>query len=229
MKEYDWELVEKSPLFSGMNKEEVRQALQCLGSEQKIYEKDAYIFQHGETITQIGLILSGSAIIQKEDFWGNCDIISHVSKGELFGESFACMEMKEMPVSVVCKERTEVLFLTYQKIIRTCPRSCDFHQKLLQNMIRVMATKNFMLMGKMEHMMKRTTREKLLSYLSEQAMWKKSDTFQIPFDRQELADYLGVDRSAMSSELGKLKKDGILQFHKNKFILLKNLKMNMSL
>ena len=166
-----------------------------------------------------GMVETGKLQIIKEDYWGNRSIIETAGPGDVFGEAFSCAEIVPVPVSVVAAEQTRVLLFDYQKLLTTCSSSCEFHTRVIKNMIRILAEKNIMLMQKMEHITKRSTREKLLSYLSTQAFIKKSSSFDIPFNRQELADYLSVDRSAMSAELSRMRDEGMIRFKKNHFTL----------
>lgn len=221
MKEKNF-ILKECPLFAEIADSDLEALLHCLSAEKEKFKKNSYIFSMEEKVTKIGIILSGRVYIIKEDFWGNRAIFSQLAKGELFGEAFCCAEAEEFPIAVLAIEETQVLMIDYYKIITTCSNSCLFHAKLIKNMLKILAYKNIMLTQKMEHLVKRTTREKLLSYLSEQAMRKKSNIFDIPFNRQELADYLSVDRSAMSNELSKMQKDGLLNFKRNHFEL-KNL------
>ena len=210
-----------SPLFAGINETDLDYMLKCLSARKSAYTKDEYILSTGDAITDVGIVLSGSVNIIKEDFWGNRAILAKVQPGEMFGEAFAFANIQKLPVSAVATEKSEILFVDFGKIATTCSSACLFHTQLIQNILKILANKNIMLTQKLEHIVKRTTREKLLSYLSEQAIKSGSNTFSIPFNRQELADYLSVDRSAMSNELCKLRDEGILEFYKNHFKLSK--------
>jgi len=211
--------VKGNPLFENIGEDEILYLLSCLTAKKNVYSKDNYILMAGNNITDIGIIISGSANIIKEDFWGNRAIISKISKGDMFGEALSCAGVSKSNVSVVACEKTEILFINYKKIIITCSKSCSFHNRLIENMIKILAEKDVMLTQKIEHLVKRTTREKLLSYLSSQAISHNSNSFEIPFNRQELADYLSVDRSAMSNELCKLRDEGVIEFRKSHFVL----------
>jgi CRP-like cAMP-binding protein len=215
-------ILSKCPLFSGIDTVDLRSLLMCLSATTKHYSKDDYIFRVGDFVTAVGIILFGSAHIIQEDFWGNRTILSHVSPSELFAESFSCAEIDKLPVSVVATVDTEIILIDYKRIMKTCSSACTFHAGLIQNMMQILARKNVLLTQKMEHMTQHTTREKLLSYLSAQAMKAGSNAFIIPFNRQELADYLSVDRSAMSNELSKMRDEGILKCRKNCFTLESN-------
>lgn len=215
MKNY-LEVLKKCPLFADIDENEIDNMLDCLSAIDKTYKKNDFIFTEEDKPIYIGIILSGSVYVVKEDFWGNRAILAKLGEGDLFGEAFSCAEVDRLPVSVVATENTEVILIDYKKIIDTFS-TCVFHYRLINNMIKILANKNIMMTQKIHHIVKRTTREKLLSYLSEQAIKCKSDKFKIPFNRQELADYLSVDRSAMSNELSKMRDEGIIEFSKNEF------------
>jgi len=218
MQEYLF-ILKKSPLFSGIEENEAEQLLSCLGAKTAAYLKNQYIFRAGETTSSAGLVLSGSVHILKEDVWGNRGILAEAQTGDLFGETYAVLPKRPLEVSAFAAENTEILFLSMHKILTICSSACRFHTLLIQNLLSVLAQKNLMLTEKMEHLTKRSTREKLLSYLSAEAQRQQSSAFEIPYNRQQLADYLSVDRSAMSGELGKLRDEGLLRFHKNRFEL----------
>ncbi|MDD3394638.1 MAG: Crp/Fnr family transcriptional regulator [Anaerotignum sp.] len=213
------QILKKSPLFSGIQTDEIQSMLTCLSVIEKKYEKNELIFRHGETVDTMGLVLSGCVHIMKEDFWGNRTILSEVTPSQMFGEAFACAHNQDLTVSVLSVEPTTVLFLDIKQILNTCSSACIFHTRLIRNLLSVLAEKNIMLTRKIDHISKRTTREKLLSYLSAESLKAGSPSFQIPFNRQQLADYLAVDRSAMSLELSKLQKEAFLTYQKNLFHL----------
>jgi CRP-like cAMP-binding protein len=214
-------LLQRCPLFSGINSDETEKLLTCLSAVQKKYEKGSPIFLTGEKLNSVGIVLSGCIHIVQDDFWGNRTIAARFEPVELFGEAISNSETKKLPISIMAAEKSEILWINYKKIITTCSSACLFHTALIKNIIQDLAQKNIMLMQKLECITRRTTREKLLFYLSLQAGKGIGNTIEIPFKRQELADYLSIDRSAMSSELGKLRDEGILRFNKNKFELLK--------
>jgi len=218
----------RCPLFNGIRQADLEKLLNCIPNRRKIYKKGNYILMAGDKNSGMGILLSGRAIITKDDFWGHRSILSEIETTDLFAEAFSCAGENILPVSVVATEASEVLFLDYKQTVSFCSSACSFHAALIRNMLQIVARKNITLVEKMEHITKRTTRNKLLSYLSEQARVRGNNVFQIPFDRQELADYLAVDRSAMSSELSKMKEEGLLNFNKNKFELLAGKKMGTS-
>ena len=167
----------------------------------------------------MALLLEGCIHIQKEDYWGNLSILSEISEGQIFGEVYACLGSDEILNNAVAVKPGKVLFLDVKRILTMCLSACQFHGRLIRNLLAVLAQKNKMLTRKLEHMSRRTTREKLLSYLSEQSQRAGSPVFDIPFNRQQLADFLSVDRSAMSAELCRMRDEGILSFDRNHFVL----------
>lgn len=219
MKEY-LQMICASPIFEGIEKEEADAILLCLEAVKKDFEKDTYIFRAGDTTDSLGIVLCGSVLIIQDDFWGNRNIVSSVTQGQIFAETFACAPGAVMNVSVITQTQCEILFLNVKKILYTCPSGCSHHHKMIQNLLSGLAAKNLRQNEKLSHLAQRTTRAKLLSYLSAVARQHKSIEFDIPYSRQQLADYLSVERSGLSIELGKLRKEGILDFHKNHFILL---------
>ena len=212
--------LKKSRLFFAMEEAEIQAMLQCLEAKTADYKKGEIILRTGDVVTSVGLVLAGSVHIQREDFWGNRTILAEIPSSGIFGESYACAPGRTVPVDAVAAQNSTVLFLDIRRVITTCASSCVFHTRLVQNLIAVLADKNVMLTDKIAHISQRSVREKLLSYLSEQARMTQSGSFTIPFNRQQLADYLCVDRSAMSNMLGKLRDEGVLTFDKAQFELL---------
>lgn len=219
LSESNLKVLKKCSLFAGILDQELKAILACLGAVNKAYVKNQYIYTMGQEIKDVGIIVNGAAFIEKIDCWGNRTILAKVMPGDMFGEALACASVVKSSINVVTSEETTVLFIDYRKIVNVCSSACTFHTSLIENMLKILAQKNIMLTGKIEHLTKRSTREKLLSYLSSIALQKGSKSFDIMLNRQELADYLAVDRSAMSHELGKMRNEGILDFNKNHFIL----------
>ncbi|HOM02438.1 MAG TPA: Crp/Fnr family transcriptional regulator [Acetivibrio sp.] len=219
MKKY-LEVLKKVNLFKGIDESDLLSLLTCLSNRLSHYEKNETVFMSGETIDSFGIVLSGEVQIVQEDYYGNRSILAQIGVGHLFAESFAFAQIKELPVSVITTTESDLLFIDYRKLAHPCATACGFHSQLIQNMLHITAMKNIALTQKIEFMSKRTTREKLLAYLSAEAKKAKSNFFSIPFNRQELADYLSVDRSAMSAELSKLRNEGVLKYKKNQFELL---------
>jgi len=212
-------ILKRTRLFQGIGEEEIASVLECLGAAQRKFGKGEYIFRAGEHIGVVALLLKGSVHIQREDYWGNLSILNEISEGEIFGEAYAAPGSSAMTNDVVAVCDSRVMFLDVQRILAVGPSSCRFHTILIQNLFTLLAEKNRLLAQKLGHMAQRTTREKLLSYLSEQSQKAGSASFTIPFNRQQLADFLSVDRSAMSNELGKMRREGLLEFEKNWFLL----------
>ena len=206
-------------LFHGIREDEIKDLLSCLNAREKTYKKDETILRAGDTVSQIGLVEEGSVNIVVNFYWGNSNIFGHVEKGSIFAENYAAVPGKELICDVVAAEDARVVFLDMNKLESTCGKNCTFHNRLIHNLLKISAQKNLGLSSRMMHIAPKSLRERLLSYLSEQATVQGSAHFTIPFDRQQLADYLGVDRSAMSNELSKMQKDGLIEYRKNEFTL----------
>ena len=194
--------------------------LSCLDASVREFKKGEYVFRGGEHIGQITVLLSGELHIQRDDYWGNRDIVNRISVGEMFGEAYIAPESGALTNDVEALEDSTVIFFNVKRITTVCSASCRFHSMVVQNLFYALSEKNRVLVQKLGHISKRSTREKLMSYLSEQAERQNSASFSIPFNRQQLADFLSVDRSAMSNELCKMRDDGLIEFEKNQFRLL---------
>lgn len=218
MKKYS-DILKLSKLFEGINESEIEDVLFCLSAAKISFRRGEYVYHAGENISSVALILEGSVHIQREDYWGNLSILNKVFKGEVFGEAYAVSESCAILNNAVAVENSVILFLDFNRIFTAGPSECKFYTQLIQNFFALLAEKNRMLAQKLGHMSQRTTREKLLSYLSEQSIKSGSPSFDIPFNRQQLADFLSVDRSAMSNELCKMRDDGLLCFNRNHFVL----------
>ena len=212
-------ILNKSKLFNGIDGSEIDSMVKCLSATIKKYNKGEYVVRLGENLSAVGVVISGSVHVIKEDFWGNRSLISELAEGGLFGESYACTASAPVSVSVIAASSCVIMTFDVRRILTQCPSACSFHSRLIQNLVTVLADKNIMLTRKIEHMAQRKLRDKIISYLSEESRLHGSSVFEINFNRQELADYLSVDRSAMSNELCKLRDEGLLEFNKNKFKL----------
>ena len=213
-------VLQKCVLFENIRSEEIRGMLNCFDAPLRSVGKQGAIFSEGDPADYVGILLSGSANVVKEDFYGNRSIVGRIETGELFAESFACAGVSAMPVSVIANEDCHYLLIRCQRITVGCANACSFHSQVIFNLLKAVAARNLEFHQKLEITSKRTTREKLMSYLLNQAKQQGSSTFTIPFDRQALADYLGVERSAMSAELSKLRNDGVLVTNRSQFTLL---------
>ena len=209
-----------TPLFDGIQPEERKAMLDCIGYHTGTFRKGDIVAFEEENMKHIGIVLSGSVDMVKEDLWGNSTMLVRVRKNEVFGETFACGSDNLSVVTFLVSEDAKILFLPFNRVMHSCTMACQFHQKLIENMVRVIADKNRDLMRKVEVVSKRTIREKLLTYLSIQAQAQGSRYFEIPFGRVELAEYLCVDRSALTRELAKMKADGLIDYDKNCFRIL---------
>lgn len=219
MKKY-FKILRKCPLFSQIEDENLIAMLGCLGAKVETFDKKYTIVAEGNPAKYIGIVLSGSAQIVRIDYFGNRSIVANVEPSDIFGEAFACAEVSSIPVTVIANEPCEVMLVDCNHILHTCTNNCGFHQQLIFNLMKDLASKNIMFHQKIEIMARRSTREKLMAYLMFQAKKAGSNTFDIPFDRQELADYLEVDRSGLSAEISKLRSEGVIENHRKHFRLL---------
>ncbi len=210
-----FEIIKNNPLFAGIAFSDFDRMLDCLSARTVCYKMDDLILLSGDAVNFVGLVLAGSVQIIKEDRDGNVTILTELVISDIFGEVFACAGIDHSPVTVQATEDCEVLFIDYRKIIKTCSSVCPFHARLIENMLSIIAKKNLMLNQKIEILSKRTTREKLMCFFDMQR--GASKRFTIPFNREEMAQYLCVDRSAMSNELGKMRNEGLIRFNKNEF------------
>lgn len=207
-------------LFKGMCEKEIQDLLQCLGKREVCYQKDEIIYHMGDTVTAIGLVLSGAVLVENHDVWGNRSILDHVQEGQIFGETYACVPGEKLRINVRAAGSSRILFLEVGRVIRVCSSGCRFHHHLIQNLLEITAYKNLKISRRIFNTSAKSIRGRLLSFLSDQAVEKGCREFDIAFDRQQLADYLSVDRSAMSHELGKMQKEGLILVKRNHFQLL---------
>lgn len=217
----DDNLLTRTAIFQNISNNEVKSMLECLRAVTRQYQKGETIYRIGDVISDMGLVLSGSIHIEQNDVWGNRRILEYIGSGQVFAETYACIPNEPLMVNAIAAKDTEVLFLNAEKLLTTCPSTCSFHTRVIRNLLSISAQKNLSLTRKIFHTSPKSIREKLLSYLSFQAIRQGTYQFDIPFNRQQLADYLGVDRSALSNELSKMQRDGLLRFHKNRFCLTK--------
>lgn len=215
----EMQIICASPLFQGVRDKEIREMFSCLGAWVKSYGKEEMIYRAGDTVTSLGVVLHGSVMIVNDDLWGNRSILDRVEPGQIFAETYACVPGEKLLVDVFATEATKVLFLNMGKMLSECPGSCGHHLEFIRSLLMISAQKNLRLSRRIFNTSSKTIRGRLLSYLSDQAVQNGSDIFDIPFNRQQLADYLGVDRSALSAELGRMQREGVLEFKKNHFHL----------
>ena len=213
-------LLQKSPLFASMEPQQITSVLHCVGAVVREAGAGEYILRAGDRTQAMGLLLSGSAFAVQDDLWGQRNIMGKILPPGTFAEPFAATPGAVLNVSVVASVPSKVMFLNIQRITTVCSETCPQHALLIRNLVSVLARKNLQLNDKITHMSKRRTREKLLSYLSSESLRQGSLEFDIPFDRQQLADYLCIERSAMSAELSRLQKDGLLATERSHFRLI---------
>lgn len=218
MKKYI-EILKRTQLFSGVSDTEISAMLNCLQAKLLTFQKGDYVFREGERIDNITVLVKGKLLVQHDDFWGNRNIVNVIRVGEMFGEAYVAPESGSLLNDVIAEEDSAVIFFDVRRILTVCSTACRFHSMVIQNLFFAISKKNRKLVQKIGHMSKRSTRAKLLSYLSEEAKRQNSSHFTIPFTRQQLADFLCADRSAMSNELCKMRDEGLLQFDKNQFTL----------
>ncbi|MBQ8237651.1 MAG: Crp/Fnr family transcriptional regulator [Oscillospiraceae bacterium] len=213
-------VLERCALFDGIRMEDLSAMLGCIGGHTVNVARGQSVYREGDPATHVGMVLSGAVRLVREDFYGNRSIVAHIAPAELFGETYACAGVASLPVSVVADEDSTVLLMDCRRITTTCSSACAFHNRIIHNLLRLVAVKNLVFDQKIQVTSKRTTREKLMAFLLNQAKLHGSNSFTIPYDRQELADYLEVDRSGLSAEISKLRREGVLASDKNQFTLL---------
>lgn len=219
MKKY-LEILKNCGLFLGIEEKNLLRMLSCLGAKIEFFDKKYTIMAEGSAARHIGILLAGAANTVQIDYYGNRSILGSIKNGEIFGEAFACSGAEQMPVSIVASEPCTVMIIDCSHIIHTCSNNCEFHQRLIYNLMKDMAQKVIEFHERVEVTSKRSTRERLMAYLMICAKKAGADSFEIPFDRQELADYLEVDRSGLSAEISKLRAEGVLESNKRRFRLL---------
>lgn len=213
------ELYQKNPLFQGIREEELGSLLECLQARQSAYPKGSLILAAGDVSTRLGIVLSGHVHVVNEDLLGNRSILNSVGPGQFFCDAFSCTREQRLPVSVVAQTDCTVLMIETDLILHTCAHACSQHRLLSENLIHILAEKYTALSQKVVHLSGRTTRRKLISYFSEQSRMAQGKAFAIPFNQQELADYLFIERSGLSTEMNRLKKEGILHSRDGMFTL----------
>lgn len=212
-------VIRSSSLFSGISETELTATLSCLETREERFPKDTFLLRTGDTAESIGLVLSGSVLVVQEDIWGNRNILSKAGPGQTFAAAYAFAPGSLLNVSVLAETPVTAMFLNVKRVLNVCPSACEHHSRIIRNLLGELAEKNLRFGEKLTHMGQRTTRAKLMSYFSAEAQRLGTYEFDIPFSRQQLADYLAVERSGLSLELGKMRSEGLLDFHKSHFIL----------
>lgn len=212
-------VIRSSSLFSGISEAELTAMLSCLETREERFPKDTFLLRAGDTVESIGLVLSGSVLVVQEDIWGNRNILSKAGPGQTFAAAYACAPGSLLNVSVIAETHVTAIFFNVKRVLNVCPSACEHHSRIIRNLLGELAEKNLRFSEKLTHMGQRTTRAKLMSYFSAEAQRLGTYEFDIPFSRQQLADYLAVERSGLSLELGKMRSEGLLDFHKSHFVL----------
>ena len=215
----DIHLLAGTRLFQGIREHEIEAMLTCLSAEERTYGKDAYIYRAGDVTGRLGGVMEGAVNIIKDDVWGNRKIIENIGRGQIFGETYACLKGEPLMVDVQASERSRILFMDVNRILTTCSSSCDFHNRLIRSLMYVLAGKNLMLTKKMDIITPKSLRERVMVYLSQESVKQGCRTVTVPFNRQQMADYLSVDRSALSAELSRMQRDGVISYEKNRFTI----------
>lgn len=218
----DYFLLLGTKLFEGLSSEDVKTMCECLQYKVKKHKKGEVIFSAGQKNVQLALVVSGSVIIENNDFWGNNNILNYIGAGETFAETYACLPEKPMIINAISAEDSEIIFFDVEKVLKSCGSGCMYHGTIIRNLLNICAFKNLNLTSKIFHISPKSMRGKIIAYLSDFATESGKTQFDIPFNREQLANYLQVDRSALSAELGKMKKDGLIYYEKNHFILKSN-------
>lgn len=220
------DLTIKSKIFKNIERDQLEILLNCIDNYRKSYKKGEIILSEGDSTEYLGIVLSGSVLVERSDLWGNNTILTVVLPGGIFAETYSILEDESMMINVISNEDSEILFLKTKDMLTSCEKACSFHNQLIKNLMRISAMKNLNLSRKILHTGPKTIRGKLLSFFSEWVKKENSLSFSIPYNRQQLADYLSVDRSAMSNELSKMQREGILEFRKNNFEILDEENLN---
>jgi CRP-like cAMP-binding protein len=213
-----FEILKNVKLFEGIDRGDLFSMLSCLQARVVPFKKGDFVLSAGQKAEHVGIVLSGRLHILREDYEGGRSLLDSLAPGDIFAETLCCAGIEQSPVGVMAETEAEVMLLGFRRILKTCPSSCSFHARLIENMLQVVAQKNILLQNRMEFLSRKTIREKVLSYLESFAMRQGKD-FSIPLNREQLADFLCVDRSALSRELGRLKAEGVIDFWKNRFRL----------
>ena len=217
----DIDYLKSVPLFKGLEANEIKSALSLLNATEKEYPKGTILLHTGSKTAQMGLVLSGSVTIEINDYWGGRTILSHVGKGQFFAETYAMLEDELMLVDVKANEDCRIAFFDLKRIRYVSEQDATIRRKLTENILMISMHKNLILSERSFHTSPKTIRDRVLSYLNTVSLQKGGPEFDIPFDRQQLADYLNVERTALSKELGRMQRDGYFRFRKNHFVIIK--------
>jgi CRP-like cAMP-binding protein len=211
-------LLQSSGLFTGIEAASLESMLACLGAKTQRFKKGQFALCAGDRPEFAGIVLSGQFHIVREDYAGNRSLVTAILPGGIFAEALCCADISESPIAALAAEDSLIMKLNFERVLDICPHSCPFHKNLIRNMLHLIARKNIALQGRMEILEQKSVRGKVMRYL-ESFLNSETRNITIPFNREEMADFLGVERSALSHELAKMKKDGLLEYRKNHFLL----------
>ena len=213
-------ILANAALFAGVASADISAMLRCLSPRRRHYQAGETILHAGDLALEVGVVLEGSVRVERVDAWGNRFILERFGPGEVFAEAYACVEGEPLLMNAVAATDCHILFLDATRVLTLCPNACAFHARLVRNLLTEMARKNLLLSRKLRLITPHTIRERLLVYLSGEAVRRGTRSFVIPFDRQQLADYLAVERSALSAELSRMRRDGLIECERSRFTLL---------
>lgn len=216
-----FEVLDTCPLFQQVGREHYGKMLRCFGARVITVKKNATVFHEGQAASVVGIVLTGAVQVVQDDYLGNRSILSMAAPGQLFCEGFACAQVDALPASFIAAADSQIMLIDCTHIMTMCHNACTFHNQMIRNLLVSVAQNNLLLSQKIEILSKRTTREKVMAYLLSEAKLQGSNSFTIPYDRQELADYLGVERSAMSTVIGKLRSEGFIEVDRRHFTLIR--------
>lgn len=214
------EALQNIVIFKNFSIDEIKAALDLLHATSRQYQKGEIILHAGSTTREMGLVLKGSVTIENNDAWGNKSILSHVGKGHFFAETYAYIGTEPLMVDVTANEDCSILFLKIGALQELVSEKNPWAVKLTMNLLTIFSQKNLALSGRSFHISPKTIRGRVMAYLNSLYIKKGTSTFDIPFDRQQMADYLNLDRTALSKELGRMRDEGLISFHKNRFTIL---------
>ena len=219
-------LLKNIALFDGIHEDELLHLLSCLNAKVADYKKGGFVWLQGDSNYRVGIVLAGKVHITKEDVMGNRSLIASIEAPSIFGESMVSSEAESSPVSVQAAADSKIMLIDFARLVKSCSSACEFHSRLVQNMMKIIARKNIYLNEKISYLKRTTTRQKLAAYLLAHMESRSSMRLTIPLSREELADYLGVNRSALSRELSFMKRDGLIDYRKNNFEILNYLSVS---
>ena len=216
----NYEALQNNRLFLDMNALEINTALYILNARYQTFEKGKIILHAGGQTDCVCLVISGSVTIENNDMWGNRTILNIVDSDDFFAETYAILKDEIMMVDAVANEQCAIMFLRIGGLFGSGFEGQPWSNKLVRNLLMISANKNLILSGRSFHISPKTARGRIMAYLNSVSLKKHSKVFDIPFDRQQMADYLNLERTALSKELSRMKREKIIDFKKNHFEIL---------